>query len=723
VPPETISIVVPHRRRLAALAIGLLAFVPCVAAAATQSASVPAVTAAPALDAQTPTSSWPADPSLELPWDVVHTANAAEQTSVHVASDGRFLYVRFDAAQTGPVVATQHSNDTITGGSNGTNGSLSWSADDAVWVDLWPTGVTGFEYQFEANPNGSHNESSSENAAFAPQWESRGAIHAGGYTVTMAIPIAVLHGAQSGTWRAQFVRYTRATGAQSVWSFDAGQTRADDPARAGAFAITLTNKAPLAKPRAAVYGLGSVASAAAGGSTSRVGADLSIPVTSTAAVFATFHPDFSNVELDQQSIAPTVYQRQFSEVRPFFTQAASYYNNFNCNVCSGYRTTLYTPAIPTFAQGYAFEGKRGEFGLAGFDALSPGRSDLATALDYTSPDTRWNSSYQHVSTNLRGLSDETNELGVQWSDLKYLSAYVNYSGENGTNVLNPGQATAFDGGGGYGTPSFALYGSMRSVGAQFNPVDGFVAHPGIAGYALYSARIWTFSQPSKIASVGISGFFDRYQGPIYGQSQSDQQLLFDLLTKSAWDIQLYTGSDYWRFGPSLVPISQNGGFNITYHSGLQTNNSGNFPSHGSSATPTEINYQTGAYGAGRLDTWLRTSTVRLGVKGTLTFTLDNTSQWLPSGPDNIQWFDGVSYSYQVNRDSSFAIGLRHVTGLPPQPNGGGNCEGSCSNVSVAYHLRLRNEEFYLAYGNPNTLITVPQALLKVIFYVGGEKGT
>lgn len=231
-PLETISIVVPHWRRLAVLAIGFFAVAPCGAVAATQSASVPALTAAPALDARTPASTWPADPSLELPWDVVHTSNAGEKTSVHVASDGRFLYVRFDAAQTGPVAATQHSNDTITGGSNGTNGSLSWSADDAVWVDLWPTGVTGFEYQFEANPNGSHNESSSENAAFAPQWESHGAIHDGGYTVTMAIPIAVLHGAQSGTWRAQFVRYTRATGAQAVWSFDAGQTRADDPSRA-----------------------------------------------------------------------------------------------------------------------------------------------------------------------------------------------------------------------------------------------------------------------------------------------------------------------------------------------------------------------------------------------------------------------------------------------------------------------------------------------------------
>ena len=693
------------------------------AGAASQSATVPIVVQPPPIDAQAPLSAWPANPALRLSWDVVHAQNVDEPTAVHVASDGRFLYVRFDAAQREPIVATQHSNDTITGGSQGSNGALSWSADDAVWVDLWPSGATGFQYQFEANPNGSHNESSTENSAFAPQWESHGAVRAGGYTVTMAIPLNVLHGAHNGMWRAQFIRYVRATGAEDVWSYDAAQTNPDDVSRAGTLSVAVTGKATLPKPRAAVYGLGSVASASAGGSTSRVGGDISVPVTPTAALFATFHPDYSNVELDQQTIAPTVYQRQFSEVRPFFTQAASYYNGFSCDVCSGYTSTLYTPAIPTFAQGYAFEGKQGDFGFAGFDAIGDGRSDLAGALDYSSPDTRWQGSFQHVTTDITGLVDDTNEIGGQWTDHSHLSAYAHYSAESGTNVLDQRQATALDGGGGYQSPHFALYGSMRSVGAQFNPVDGFVSHPGIAGYALYSARIWTFAAQSAIASMGLSGLLDRYQGPVYGQSQSDNQLLFDVLTKSAWDIQLYSGSGYWRFGDTLEPISQNGGFNLTYRSGLQTNNSGNFPSHGTSATPTNVQYSTGRYGAGRLDTWLRTSTVRVGDKGTVTFTVDNTSQWLPNGPDNIQWFDGVAYSYQVNRASSFAVGLRHVTGMPPQPNGGGNCEGRCSNVSIAYHLRLTNEEFYLAYGNPNALTTVPQAILKVIFYVGGQKGT
>jgi hypothetical protein len=706
-----------------ALIIGGAVMMPLRVLAAAAVLAVPVLTARPPLDPQTPTLAWSDVPSHTLVWDVVNARRADEPTAVGIASDEHFLYVRFDASQREPVVATQHSNDTITGGSQGNNGSLSWSSDDAVWVDLWPTGPGGFEYQFEANPNGSHNESSTENAAFAPQWESHGAARAGGYTVTMAIPLNVLHGARTGTWRAQFIRYVRATGAEDVWSYDPAQTNPDDPARAGALSMVVSGHAPLPKPRAAFYGLGALASPPVGGSTSRVGTDFSIPVTPTAALFATLHPDFSNVELDQQTISPTVYERQYSEVRPFFTQAASYYNNFNCDVCPTAHITLYTPAIPTFAQGYAFEGKQGDFGFAGFDAIGDDRSDIASALDYTSPDTRWHGAFQHVTTDLPGLVDSTNEIGGSWSDLKYLSAYADVSTENGTNVLDPGQAAAYDVGAGYGSPHFALFGATRSIGPEFDPVDGYVAHAGIAGYGVYSARIWTFTPASPFASVGISGFLDRYQGPKDGTAQSDNQVLFDLLTKSAWDLQLYSGSDYWRFDDTLEPVSQNAGFSLTYHSGLQTNNSGNFPAHGTSATPTQIQYATGRYGDGRLDTWFRTSTIRVGDRGTLTFTLDDTAQWLPSGPDNVQWFDGVAYAYQISRESSFAVGLRRVTGLPPQPNGGGDCQGVCSNVSLAYHLRLRNEEFYLAYGNPNTLVTVPQALLKVIFYVGGQKGT
>lgn len=694
------------------------------ASASMLSAVVPKLKANLTLDPSAGASSW--DDSLKLPltWDVVHARPAADATEVRAATDGRFLYVRFDAKQSTPIVVSQHSDDLVTGGSTGSSGAIAWS-DDAVWVDLWPTGPAGFQYQFEANPGGSHNEASTENIAFAPHWESRGTTYDGGYTVTMAIPLDVIHGLHSGAWRAQFVRYVRGTGAEYVWSYDSLQTSADDPARAGVLMMpAATVKAARPAPRIAPYALGSLASSSAGGSTSRLGADLSIPLTRTSAFFSTFHPDYSNVELDQQSIAPSVYQRVFIEVRPFFTQAAQFYNTFNCNVCLDYRTTLYTPGIPTPSQGYAFEGKQGDLGFAAFDAIGTQRSDAAAALDYTSPDTRWHAAFQHVTADVPGVVDDANEIGVNWSSLKYLNAYFNYSTDAGTNVLDPSRATAIDGSVGWQSSNFAAYAAMRKIGAYYNPVDGFNAHPDIAGYALYAGKIWMFSPQDKLQAVGVGGIIDTYQGALYGQSQSDQQLAFDVLTKSAWDLQIYTGSDYWRFGQVLTPVSQNSGFSLMYHSGLQEN-PGNFccPNHGSSAYPTQIYYNTGHYGDGRLDTWLRTSTIRIGNHGALSLAVDDTAQWMSVGPNNIEWFDSAAYTYQIDRNSSFAVGVRRVTGMPPQPNGGGNCIGTCSNVSIAYHLRLRNEEIYLAYGDPNTLTTVPQGILKVIFYAGGEKGT
>ncbi|MGB6518760.1 MAG: hypothetical protein WBE79_09695, partial [Candidatus Cybelea sp.] len=161
-----------------------------------------------------------------------------------------------------------------------------------------------------------------------------------------------------------------------------------------------------------------------------------------------------------------------------------------------------------------------------------------------------------------------------------------------------------------------------------------------------------------------------------------------------------------------------------YDSGLQTNNPGQFPYHGPSSYPTQISYNGGRYGAGRLDTWFRTTTIRVGNRGALTLAVDSTDQSMPlPQTDNIQWFDSLSYAYQISPNSSFAIGLRRVIGNPPLPNGGGDCIGDCSNVSIAYHLRLRTSELYIAYGNPNALTTVPQAIFKVIFYAGAAKGT
>jgi hypothetical protein len=685
---------------------------------------VSVVATAPPLDPHAALTAWSsAGTPLTLSWDVAHKGPANEPTAVHVSTDGTYLYVRFDATQRAAVVASQRSNDVIVGGSSGGAGNVAWSSDDAVWVDIWPTGPSGFEYQFEANAAGAHNESSSENASFAPQWQSHGAIDGDGYTVTMAIPLAVIHGAHSGTWRMQFIRYARASGAIDVWSYVPAQTQPDDPEHAGSLVMPkLVTHAPPARPRFSTYALGAVASNTVGGDTSRVGADLSVPITQTASFFSTFHPDYSNVELDQQTIAPNLSPRTYNEVRPFFTQAASYYNLFQCSACPATRQLLYTPGIPTPSQGYALEGKQGPIGFAAFDAIGDQRNDSASVLDYTSDDNHWQGTVQHVQADLPGVVDDANGAGINWRNGKYLSANFNYSTDAGTNVLEPSQANAIDGGVNWISQDLVLSAGLRKIGAYFNPVDGYTGHPDIAGYGLYAARQWTFAPQDKLQSVAINGFVDRYQGFNYGQSQSDNWLAFDILTKSTWDLRVYSGSDYWRFGTINQPVSQSSGFELTYHDAL-SNNLQNYLATGPSATPTQIGVFQGHYGLGFLYAWFRTSAIRVGNRGTLNLTLDSTQQYMNGrAPDNVQWFNGISYAYQIAPNSSFALGVRQVVGNPPIPNGGGNCAGRCSNVSVAYHLRWERYELYAAYGDPNALVTVPQALFKIIFYAGAEKG-
>jgi hypothetical protein len=172
----------------------------------------------------------------------------------------------------------------------------------------------------------------------------------------------------------------------------------------------------------------------------------------------------------------------------------------------------------------------------------------------------------------------------------------------------------------------------------------------------------------------------------------------------------------------LTPISQNG-VALTFHSGSQTNNPISFDAHGPSATPTTLSFNTGRFGDGRLDTWVRRSTVRAGGRGTLTAEVDDTAQYFAAAAPNVQWFDRVGYTYQLDSESSLSLGVRKVVGVAPVPNGGGNCVGVCTNLSVAYHARQAHSEFYVAYGDPNSLSTAPQAVLKIIFYTGADKGT
>ncbi|MDQ2992932.1 MAG: hypothetical protein M3R30_08970, partial [Candidatus Eremiobacteraeota bacterium] len=292
-------------------------------AAASDTVAVPSTTTAPAIDGDLTAAPWQTAAKIALDRNMKDRAVANRATTAYLMTDKTYLYVGFDARQTGPIQAAQHTNDTGGG------------TDDTVTVYLWPSDQNGFEYTFTANPIGTHYQSSSENTSYAPSWLSAGKLVPGGYTVTMRIPLAAMRGG-SKTWRVALERYAIATLDDYVWPYSAAKQSAGSIIYAGyVTGLEATKTTGRPQPRIGVYGLGALASKAIGGSTSRVGLDASIPITATTSFVATMHPDYSNVEQDQQSISPTAFARYYSEVRPFFTQLNNYFGTFNCIGCPG----------------------------------------------------------------------------------------------------------------------------------------------------------------------------------------------------------------------------------------------------------------------------------------------------------------------------------------------------------------------------------------------------
>ncbi len=205
--------------RLIARALGvLLAFTALLLPAAGRAApggtalAVPALPEAPPFDG-TLGGSWSAASRAKLERDFTYRREAGEGTTVLIGRYGDALYVAFDVIQRSATTATQR-----------TNGS-GVDADDAVRVDLWPGGQSGFHYVFEANPLGARYQTSTENAAYAPQWTAVGLPRQGGYTVIMRIPFAIIHGNRGSDWRAQFERTTVSSGSTAVWIYDPAMTR------------------------------------------------------------------------------------------------------------------------------------------------------------------------------------------------------------------------------------------------------------------------------------------------------------------------------------------------------------------------------------------------------------------------------------------------------------------------------------------------------------------
>jgi hypothetical protein len=704
-----------HRRLGVALSLALFAWSvwpgrPAAAASVEtihlDSIAIPSTTTAPPIDGTLDSPIWKSAAVAHLGYDLRYHGPASQPTTLYLVTDGPFLYVGIDARQSAPVRATEHTN------------GVGLDTDDEVQVDLWPNGTSGFRYKFTSTPIGTHYQFSTENNSFEPEWWTVGRIVDGGYTITMKIPLSVMHGTGSGNWRVQFIRYVAVTNDVFVWSWGAAQQNFNDVTYSGSLSGLPRLSAQRGKSRVGVYGLGELAPASNGGDTSRVGADVSIPIVTGTSFVGTFHPDYSNVEVDQQTIAPTAFQRFFNDFRPFFTQGANVYS-YPQGVCPDCAVSeFYTPDIPTPRDGYAVEGQRGSFSYGALHTEITGRTDTAEAFDYVSPDQRTAVDFQGSQVDEASLHDRTDGMTFTQNNLTDFETFARYSDDSGSNVLDPAQAQRYEAGAQwYDATGANVTAVMRKIGRYFDPVDGLVQHPDIAGYDVDFFKPFKFATTDRFTEFDLNGDLARYHDHAGALDQTNGVLGASLTTRTLFNLQVSTGSTYVLLPgtpPVFTPITQQGvqiGYNLN---GL---------------LPSFVGFNRGRFGPGELDSSFRSATLRTGTRGALTLEADDTDQFADSGERATQWLERVDYTYQSGPDQSYAFGLRRIIGIAPQlfpltpAQFGALAPADAWNLSAAYHRKVPGGELYVVYGDAAAFSTSPRFIVKYIKYIGADKGT
>ena len=427
-----------------------------------------------------------------------------------------------------------------------------------------------------------------------------------------------------------------------------------------------------------------------------MGADFSLPITPTASFVATVHPDYSNVEVDQQTIAPSAFPYQYQEVRPFFSQAGQAFNHtaVSCIQCP---QLLYTPAIPTFHTGYAIEGTQGPLRFSAFDAVGNGRLDKALALDFgrSNTDRAYAVNLQHIAVDgADGLHDDTTSLTAGYQNQRnHLFAYGFGALERGSQVTSPASALFGEAGVGYADASSILSVAYDTVGPQFAPVDAYVQQSDVRGYEGIAQKQFNFSPKAFVHALSVSAvatsFVDHAGNPAQRLFQS--QIGVDL--RNSFSARVYGGRQAIEaYDGGLLPFNANGAL-IGYR--IDT------------GTPSYISYAGGSFFDGSLDSWTYATTVPL--KPTVHFSLEvDGNKYFTRVPNEFnvsQWLQRATLDWQISHDAALDLGVRRIVGgsLPNAFAPPNFAYVNATNLSAAFHLLTLRNEFYVVYGDPNAL--------------------
>ncbi len=687
------------------------------------------------------------------PWQNVTTRQPSRYTTTaYLLYDDKNLYVGFKAEQDGvPIAASQTTND------------VGFGLDDFVGIGLDTSGGGSQAYYFETTPRGTRYEQANENVRFRPRWTAAGRVGTGSWSAVLVVPLDVLRVPRGGkqTWRIQFVRGIAARAEHLSWVWDTimgdsasgtWPTFQDTRFWAGAQFDLASSAAARPKPRADLYGLASIGGdrnlfQQANGTflpmhVRSFGGDVSYPITPTIRFVGTLNPDFSNVEIDQQTIVPQEFQRQLIEYRPFFAQGAAF-----INAASGPRSptgpastapnlVFYSPSVGPFDSGAKMEGTFGNyqsFGALtfhGYDQTSNNTfSDQAYGYEHAMP----NGSFIYWSDGVLANhsvsgTDTTIENGVEARDLQNgMIYYADYSFENGSWVPQ-GHADLGQFWIDRHKNNFEINGGYFDVSPNYDPIDGFTANSDIRGPTFYT-NLTGASPAIKNWSIFLTA--DRFTDESGAVHQADTQLFFNSVFKNQFSFN-GIGEQVGQLRSYGVPAGPGCSGPILFQSSFtgypcyldgvtQPFNLYQIPVGYRDGTPSPIdtNYSWGPFGDNYVHLFSIVTSRPLTRRLSLGLEYDGTyERSFATGALDSQWLRRISLGYNISSDSSFSLELRDINGY------GGFATQIGNNLALAYHQRFAaGNELYVNYGSPAAGATLNRLIVKFVLHEGADAGT
>lgn len=630
-------------------------------------------------------------------------------TQAYFMYDDKNLYVGMHADQHGtPIVATQSVDNA---------GVLT---DDHVSFSIDTSGNGSRVYSFKVTPKGVHDETSSENARYAPDWTSVAKILPdGSYNVMMVIPLSDIR-AQSApvqSWKVNFVRFIAATNDEYTWAYEPTQTDVGSPQYWPTVAgLQIVATATRPRPHADLYTLASA------GSDRRtfqngignfeqtqprgVGLDVTYPVTNTMAFVGTLNPDFSNVEQDQTTIAPQMFQRQYQEYRPFFAQGAQYINAMPSVNVNGISDTLfYTPSIGIFDRGLKLEGTAGSNSIGALNVSGDGFND--TAFGYSNSNTGQTFSFggEGVFANHTGVKDDTAGLFVTRSN-PHSGEFTIAKLSQEDNSVNGAASSLFASEGVQSAKYFAAV-DYRDIAPDFNPIDGYTPFNDIRGPRFIAQYNGVGGKGGFVKSWQIFGIADRFLDRAGQVREYDANAGAGVVFKNQLSLNFSGGPSGLRFDESpagdVVPFALRQ-LALGYKDG--------------SPAPVDASYAWGPFNGGYLQQMTFSTAHQFGLYG-LSAEYDGTVEHASAAqPFDTQWLRRISLTRSFGRSASLAIGLRSV-------NGTGGFATPGTNLAFSFHKRFANlDELYVDYGTPAAPgKTIHRFIVKYVFHAGGGSGT